>query len=197
MRHIALLRSDNSPPPFASLIARLLDETPCLRLLFLYPDSHSLSHSAHPRCHQDAACSSIVVKPHGAPSNLCRVQLSQVLQHKARYTHHPEEAHTTARLAAQTTGGALNSVQRMAARRQVAGIGAGGGELEAAILAGAPTITPVVVRNDPAATEQSPPNPSDAPPTNGAWLHVARQLLFTISPSGALEFVTLASKDFH
>ncbi|THY23421.1 hypothetical protein D6D01_05973 [Aureobasidium pullulans] len=70
---------------------------------------------------------------------------------------------------APTTAGALTFVQRMAARRQAAGIG--GGELEAAILAGAPTGAPtsmsVVVRGDPAATEQSSPSPSDASSTNG------------------------------
>lgn len=68
-------------------------------------------------------------------------------------------------IATQTTGGALTFVQRMAARRQAAGIG--GGELEAAILAGAPASMPVNVRNDPTAPEQSSPTLSGAPSTNG------------------------------
>ncbi|TIA15960.1 hypothetical protein D6C80_04866 [Aureobasidium pullulans] len=72
-------------------------------------------------------------------------------------------------ISTETTGGALTFIQRMAARRQAAGIG--GGELEAAILAGAPTGAPpsmsVVVRGDPVAAEQPSPTLSDAPSTNG------------------------------
>ncbi|THX06155.1 hypothetical protein D6D13_06691 [Aureobasidium pullulans] len=68
-------------------------------------------------------------------------------------------------IATQTTGGALTFVQRMAARRQAAGIG--GGELEAAILAGDPASMPVAVRNDHAAPEQPSPTLSDAPSTTG------------------------------
>ncbi|THZ04666.1 hypothetical protein D6C95_03198 [Aureobasidium pullulans] len=72
-------------------------------------------------------------------------------------------------ISTETTGGALTFIQRMAARRQAAGIG--GEELEAAILAGAPTGAPpsmsVVVRGDPVAAEQPSPTLSDAPSTNG------------------------------
>lgn len=68
-------------------------------------------------------------------------------------------------ISTETAGGALTFIQRMAARRQAAGIG--GGELEAAILAGAPASMPVNVRNDPAAPEQPSPTLSGAPSTNG------------------------------
>ncbi|THZ77541.1 hypothetical protein D6C84_08471 [Aureobasidium pullulans] len=68
-------------------------------------------------------------------------------------------------ISTETTGGALTFIQRMAARRQAAGIG--GGELEATILAGAPASMPVNVRSDPTAPEQSSPTLSGAPSTNG------------------------------